>query len=614
MKNARLWSIMEIEDLPSQNKDFLYVVEKQLIEPIKQLKDKYKINVLEDEIDIQELPFLVWESEENSRWPLYLLHTTLEASWFDLLEYLPKHPIDIIVTDIKLHEYAGFDNDLDDDCKFILHQYTSSLNEYSQAFGGKKEDYNEYTRTNIQEFRECGGIVLFGHIRKLYNGDLNYQDPEAMIVIQTASEVINHFSTFEYSFPGSIAVIEKNKTPKEHYIGLFYKRIKQLLESGMINPNILSTCLTEIKKIKKDGDYTDTFKKPLSDSDRPWLFVTLVPWICMGILDSNYNKEKINDLLEPLENCLASFLWTEQLYEFFNGADSLLTRQFIHPNEPVEGKTPLIKQLKNGCLKKEIFRKYIIQNFPLFIIEALRKNSDSEIPIGLKSILGFFKRLEQLPEIIEDDLEREKLAEGYNPDDVAKTDSINNQNHLIALEGYKQHFLRPDRDPYSVINKILSHNTKDFDCQIIEESENCLGIKNNRWIRSSKAKRNCLEPIYIPWNALESFISDILNGFKNETKKLHLKLSVNRKKGFLEFLIHFPNTNPRFNIEEASFEGTGGFFSTIQSLKNWCEIWLSEGKYQRNVFMPSSEGLITMDTSIDGIQYCIKIPCRLKKN
>jgi len=607
---SRIWQIMEMDDQASNCLEF---IERDFINPLNQFKGILKgiINDKEFLIDTELISL-----NEKKRPPLFAYQTTIAHAW-NYIKNLNKFPVDIIFLDIKMHEYEDqLDryNSLKDIKKQeenIFMEYKQTLNKYSTAFDTLDE-------ISIHEFREMGGIVVFGKIMRIIRNiesiKKEYPDPFPIIVIQTASIKINTFSSFEYAFPDYVRVIDKGrdnidnnhlfnfestaqKNIYERYENIRNERIHQLVLSGNIDPLKLHECLIHIEKNFPLNleIHNNIIKTPLNYNTNGWLFVTLFPWVCSELAKIQ-TYDDIKKITNPLWSYVSYSNWPKGLYNFFENVNTPI-KLLTHPKQDYEGGLcKWGKRIEDLTQTAYDVKKCLLDSLPSFIKYTYEKDLIGINQYYLKPLYEILKILPETPESFNDMVATiykcEKFFDKFCGDTCLGY-------CVCKLEDIKFQFRRMSR-PYLNIKEILKNKDKKFSFMIDTE---------DKWNISSNLEQ--FEKLYFPWKSLESLIEQIFNKYKEQTKKIgkykkvKINIKYNSKNNLLNLIIITPSN--LFHLDSEMFDGKGLFDTALQSLNSWCKIYIASNGKERDVHMPEKIG--TKNTNFfEGIRYTIGIP------
>ncbi len=696
----RVWQIMEMEDLPGLNDQFRQKVLEKIIRPYYFLLEKgylqnivfprelfeldfkasyttndFKLpeakNILEHEAKgddkkkaekaekklqdfqianrvMQTVPTLSKitivvgdEFEDYKRFPVYKLNNQLIDTWL-YAERLSEYPSDIIILDIKMNEYSEIvkEDNAEIEEKTILLEFVNALNIFSKAFlPSKNLEIDQIDTSKLNDFRECGGLVIYGKIQRVLRENFKskrYDDPPPMVCIQTASTTINGFSTFEFAFPHLLSVVDKGSINKNDYDIFFINRIKQLINSGNIDYDLILYCKEEFEKIFSTNDIgTDEYKDAcgklfltaLSDNPNGWIFATLFPWICKDIYEST-NKNNADEIVTELDEYIEGVNYSDHLFEFLepqsnkhktNPEKTNPIRYYSHGTDDInvpEWGTNIKTIAEKGLTSKSI--KAILNSRPSFLTKF---DNDEYIPEDnincLKDLNSCLIRLPQEDGDLLDIIEAYEYCEKHTINGYDKLDEKCSKcpaDPICMLENFKYEMRGHSSDgPISPVLKIFKDlfNNPLFKITPIEilpanndESENLISL-------TSIPNINGIRKTYFPFEDLKNFISAIFKHFSKKEATVSVQIGVfyDQHSETINIYLFFPGHDTP-NLDKVSYESSGGTFTpAVKKLKFWCKILISSLEWERNVYMQPLDGRKKIDP-INGTLYQIFIPAR----
>lgn len=566
------------------------------------------------------------------RFPIYYISTILSDGW-SMIDIFDKMNVDIIILDIKMHQVAKTNNKLDHDDSEIMESYLNQLSNPKDVFSTK----------NLKLFREMGGIVIFGKLMRI----LRNKKHQPIIVIQTASSVIDQYSSLEFAFPDYVIVTSKIQTDNQNdqtifYHSLFDRVIKNMFENGEISSFKLEECFQYILDNLPSEDveyYKNAINFNLDAKNDGWVFGALFPWIARDILFSN-SKENIIEAVQPLKKYFLMNDWASELNVFFER----LPLRFLthpHPSNIQESLPEFLNEEKdwNGNLEKLFekglnhnIRSTIFEKTPDFVKDAIRN------PIKTMShiqISEFAKYLSKIPDSNQKIVDHRRvfastktsqypcIVDQTNTDYPCKKISCDAY-WLCKLENEKDKFKGnpvkkiielinlsmkkiPDVDVYQLRGIIVP---QEINNSIIEEIK-IIKIQDHFTRDIDHSYNTKIERCYIPWHILEELFSKILLFAKEkmissaESPKVGFSILVSSEEKKLFFLI---NSNIVFpNLLEHSL-GNGTFDRCLRSLNYWVKIYIYSQKILRNIFLSKNiEYYPEIDRSINGTLYIISL-------
>ncbi len=558
------------------------------------------------------------------RFPIYYIATTLSNGWSFVESFIEKHNVDIIFLDIKLHEMAKTNTALDRIDRIILEEYLMKLSNSKDVFSTR----------NLDAFREMGGIIVFGKIMR----SLKKIKRKPIVVIQTASTVIDQYSSFEFAFPDDVIVIRKiqnanggNQT--SFYDQIIERRIIKMLEKGEISANKLGVCLIKIMQLlpsEKVEDYNEIINTSLDSTTEGWVFGALFPWIAKEILQCE-NKKDLLEIIKPIQKFCHQNDWTYELNQFF---ERLPLRFLTHPHpnnrqtsleeffeEEIEWNGKLDELINSGL--EENIRKIIFDKTPSFILEAIK---DPEKKLSYRPIITFSKYLEKIPFENKTILEHMKVyAEVKNPQNPCLVDkdlckkTECNAYWLCKLENIKEKF---KGDPLTKVLEIINSSKDKFPgipISIIDKlsiPEEIIGspnkieiVKYGNNFQISIANEVKLERCYTAWDLLQELFENIIlltqEKCGKEGKSPEIKFDVQYSPGHKKLLLIIKNNIDFINLQK-HFIGIGTFDRCLKSMKFWSKIYICSQKQIRNIFLSDDiESYRELEQSIDGTLYII---------
>ncbi len=605
----RVWQIFEVEDQPDLNEKLGMAISKLIGEPTLKLIYQLQMTGLicsgqgplgdavyaKSELDNDPVGirnFSIQSKGDFFRIPLFTQITTLEDAWEIFPSIYSTCPVDIVVLDIKLHEYDSV-RELDDKCRKILFEYTNHLNPYSAAFGGKKQSPDQFDRNQIKEFRQCGGLILYGMLQRLQESQKNeriHSGLPPLIHIQTASKAIDQFSVLEYAFPQYVRVYDKSGLNIEVYKSLFLTRIKEMLESGELDQRLLRQVVDGLRSPCNKDEYRNLLLTNLRQNDNAsWCLLTLAPWICSNLINAQTQELRLKALVE-LEACLAEVIWTDKVGNYFESPEACVLHNLMHPYKAIGNPPRTLHQLNN-------------------ISVSLRCALDA-LPTFLKD---HYNGLRNDPSL-------DCFCEFWDKLNFIQKSSATTGLEVLALRDldvtwFDQEFKKKMRG-----ERVPAGNIRDIFNELNITQRFCITMMDNVKLLElvQRSNFNALgesRPIYFPWFNLHVFVKTILDDMEKEscgTKPPPLSIGVfeEEKRSELRIELYFPKAEHRC-LDHLGFKGAGSFCSTLNALKNWCTLYVSSNGKRRNLHVTDPHiGILDLPTMKrrNGVEYTIIIP------